>query len=277
MAGVCLGLLPSSTQAQLTPVFDYTFPASWNGTGTTIVDQSTAGNNGIVYNYSTTHGLALSPNVPTGAAAGTQSINGSYGGIVTSASGLLNNAAIAAAGGFTYNVEFNWSGAGLTGFGVQKIVDYAGTESLQLGNYTQGIANNTSATLEMTFNSTDVAVTDTIQANTWYDVTLSFDSAGNSIVNGGISGQVGLYVNGVLVDSQAATKSSYGDSLDRPIGVANLGLHYKSLVGFSGDIYSASVDLGSAPVPTPEPSTLALGALGGLGVLGMKWKARRKV
>ena len=70
-----------------------------------------------------------------------------------------------------------------------------------------------------------------------------------------------------------ATKGTYGDSLNRPIGVGQLGANFGYLVGLKGDIYDPSVSLGI--VATPEPSSLALGLMGGLGMLGMTWRARR--
>src|SRR4051794_35610963 len=94
------------------PVFSYSFPASWNGTGTAIVDQSAAGHNGI-----TNGTLAFSANVPPGATAGTQSITTNAGGIVTTSNQLLTNPIIAGAGGFAYDVNFFWDGTDSTNNG----------------------------------------------------------------------------------------------------------------------------------------------------------------
>src|SRR5262245_44499879 len=107
------------------PVFLYSFPASWGGSGTAVIDQSGAGHDGH-----TNGTLALSASVPPGATAGTQSITTNAGGIVTNATQLLSNATVAAAGGFRYDVSFMWDGTDSTSFGhTEKIVDYAGTES----------------------------------------------------------------------------------------------------------------------------------------------------
>lgn len=276
IAGICLGFLPSSTHAQTTPVFDYGFPASWNGTGTAVTDLSSAGNGGITFGTPT-----LSSALPSGGTG--NSINTSSGAIDTTGVSLLNNAAIAAAGGFTYNIDFMWTGGFSTSRGgVQKLIDYAGTEDLQL------VATNSGpAALQMTIggyssqapNVPDPAVVSTyINANTWYDVTLTFNTTGNSLdpLNG-IAGVVDLYVNGALVSSAAATKGDYGDSLGRAIGVGGWAADHAfglNILDFQGDIYNASADLGVAPVP--EPSSLALSALGGLGFFGMMWKARRR-
>ncbi len=168
------------------PVFQYSFPASWNGTGTAVIDQSTAGNDGH-----TNGTLALSASVPPGATAGTQSITTNAGGIVTNATDLLDNSIVAAAGGFRYDVSFMWDGTDSSSFGhVEKIVDYAGTESLQI------TTSASSADLEMRFDDSVNAVTATILPNTWYNVSMIFDSQGNPVVGGNLAGVASLIING---------------------------------------------------------------------------------
>jgi len=270
MSAVVAGcaLAAAGAHAQTTPVFDATFPASWNGTSTTVVDQSSAGNIGFqsgTATYSTTA-------VPAGAAAGTGSMAlTGVGGIKITPTALLNNTSVAADGGFTYNVDFLWNGATAA---TQKIVDYSGTESLQLDGAT--------GVLGMSFGGDTGAapdgnvVTTTILPNTWYNVTMTFNTAGNSLVAGDISGVASLYVNGALVSSAAATKGTYGDSLARPIAIGELAYgHTTSILGLQGDIYNASVDLGVASA-VPEPSSLILGALSGLSTIGVMWNSRRR-
>jgi hypothetical protein len=252
------GLAASVAQAASTPVFSYAFPTSWNGTGTNIVDQSTAGHNGVFDGT-----LSLASSVPIGAPAGAQSLVTTSGGILTSANSLLSNAAVFGAGGFTYNVSFMWNGTDSTSFShVQKLIDYAGTESLQL------LTSSNSAALQMAFaNDTGaetVAVSATISPNTWYNVTLSFLARAGGGTND-VSGLAFMQVNGGNPIQGLATKGTYGDSLNRPIGIGQLGANFGYLVGFKGDIYNPSVSLGASIVP--EPSTLVLSALGGVGMM----------
>lgn len=246
------GLVASTSQAA-SPVFEYGFPASWNGTGTTITDLSAAGNNGVFDGT-----LSLDAVVPPGAPAGTQSLNTTAGGVLTSANGLLNNSTIFGAGGFIYNVSFMWNGTDSTSFGhTQKLIDYAGTESLQL------VTTAGSASLQMAFandaGAESVAVSTTVLPNTWYHVRFEFDAT--SMVGGDVNGIASMSVNGSTPITGLATKGTYGDSLSRPIGIGQLGANFGYLVGFKGDIYDPSVSL------VPEPSTLSLGVLGGLTLL----------
>lgn len=254
-------LLAQGAKGQTTPVFNYNFPASWNGTGTTITDQSSAGNNGFSDGT-----LSLDPAPP---ASPGNSVNTTAGGILTTATASLNNAAVASAGGFTYNVGFMWNGTDSSSFGhTQKLIDYAGTESLQL------ITTTGSASLQMTFGSDtgteSTAVSTTILPGTWYNVSLAFNTHGNSLSGGDISGTVDMNVNGVDFTG-SATKGTYGDGLNRQIGIGQLGANFGYLVGFKGDIYDPNVSLGVVP----EPSSVALGLMGGFGLLGM-WTVRRR-
>ena len=268
-AGIALAAV--GAHAQTTPVFDYSFPSSWSGTGTTITDQSSAANNG-----SSDGTISLDSTVPPGAAGGTESLNTTAGGILTDADALLANSAVAAAGGFEYNVDFMWNGTDSSSFGhTEKIIDYAGTESLQL------VTTSGSASLQMTFGGNSslspnvpetIAVSTTILPNTWYAVSLIFNTEGNAVDGSGdLAGIASLDVNGGAPITGAATKGNYGDTLDRPIGVGQLGANFGYLVGFNGDLYDPTVALG-----VPEPSSLALGMVGGLGVIALRWRARRK-
>ena len=136
-------LAAAGAQAQETPLFSATFPASWNGTGTTVTDQSSAGNSGFQSGTATYTTAA----VPPTAAAGTGSMAlAGAGGIKVTPDALLNNTTVASDGGFTYNIDFLWNGTDSSSFShLEKLIDYAGTESLQL------VTGTGSATLEMQF------------------------------------------------------------------------------------------------------------------------------
>jgi hypothetical protein len=186
---------------------------------------------------------------------------------------LLDNASVAAAGGFEFDIKFMWDGTDNTNFNhTQKLIDYAGTESLQL------LTAAGSATLQGAFTAdpvgtdpavTSVVVSTTILPNTWYDAKLRLDNA--SLVGTDVSGTANLYLDGVLKDSAAATKGSYGDSLNRPIGIGEWGYgHVTSLIGLNGDIYHASISL------VPEPSSVALASLGAMGLLKRRRNHQRK-
>ena len=67
------------------------------------------------------------------------------------------------------------------------------------------------------------------------------------MVGGDVAGTADLYVNGSLVSSASATKGTYGDSLNRPIGIGELGY------GHTTSIWSVSRE-----ISTIRPSALAL-------------------
>jgi hypothetical protein len=206
----------------------------------------------------------------------------STGGFRTSGTSLLTNPIIAGAGGFTYDTTFMWNGADLTTNGhIQKLIDYAGTEALQVD--TNGTAASPGvAALNFIFTTQgtpDVSVGPSlqIQANTWYHAVATFDTTGNVVDgSGNLAGIATLTLTPVggsdTSASLAVAKTPYGDGAvlgARPIGVGELGFASTTLalVPFQGNIYSASVSLGVVP----EPASLSLLGLGATALL-----ARRK-
>jgi hypothetical protein len=85
-----------------------------------------------------------------------------------------------------------------------------------------------------------------------------FDSHGNSVVGGNLAGTASLIVNGGAPISAAATKTAQGDTLNRPIGIGQLGANFGYLVGFKGQIYNPTVSL------LPEPASLTLLGMAGI-------------
>lgn len=279
---------PDAVHAATTPVLSYSFPGSWNGMGTVVTDLSPAGTNGIVSTTTAKKPSLSTTLLPAGAAPGSASANTSAGGFETNAKEQLTTTAVAAAGGFSYTAEFMWNGTDLTSNNhVEKIIDFAGTESLHVDTSITGGAPGT-ATLGFLFSAQGVAPapdintgpTLVINANTWYNVIATFDTQGNVVspVDGSIAGLATLRVTPVggatTTASLLNTMTTYGDGTAlgaRNIGIGELGLPSttSTYVPFQGNIYSASVSLGVVP----EPASLSLVGLGAAAVLARRRRA----
>jgi len=227
-----------------TPIFEYSFPASYDGTSSPIVDQSSAGNDAPL--VSSTGGGYAAGFVPPGKTGGSMTGNGGGHG-ATTAIDLLNNPDVQAAGGFTMETWFYWPG---NYSDTRKLIDYAGTEYLRTsgGQVQFGLSNGV-----------HILGAD-IQEDTWYHVRAVFNSVGNVIDGSGdLAGAGYLFLDGQLVASGAVTKTDFGDSLDRGIGVNT---HPEGADWNQGYVYDPAVYLGAVP----EPATLALAAVGLLGL-----------
>jgi hypothetical protein len=243
-------LLAATTLVHAAPVFRYSLPASWPGPPAAVVDDLSAAGN----DANTAGAPLLSSTIPPGADPATRSLDSHGGGFQTQATGLLNNAAVAAAGGFVFDLSFLWDGT-LGGFPVQKIIDYAGTESLQLAEI-----DNTLGTANLRFQFDDDPLNGVvlpILANTWYDVRAEFNTLGNAVAgDGSISGLATLTANGIGT-SGPATKTVQGDNLNRRIGVGIFSVA-GGIIELEGFIHDPSVRL------VPEPSSWILLIVGGL-------------
>ncbi len=246
-------------QSLAVPIFSYQFasapPTSWDGTGASgaaVTDLSSAH-----HDAATTGAPTLSTNVPAGAPANAESLATDGGGMRTNQSALLNNSLIAASGGFKMDAWFNWDGTDNPQH-VGKIIDYAGTDYLQI----QGM--NATPIVRFGFNDDSTIgthLTAPIVANTWYHVTGVFDTSGHTLGSGStLTGVATLYLNGVPVGSDTVTKLGVtsvppgvsGDSFPNRIGVGNFYLVTSASLQFRGYLYNPSVDL------IPEPTTLIL-------------------
>jgi hypothetical protein len=249
LAGALLMLVPATVTAA--NIVEYSYPASWDGVAAVVTDLSPAGNNGSVAGTPT-----LSPMIPAGMDPATQSLATLDGGHRTDATSLLDNATLEASGGFVFETYFYWDG-GSAGFSAQKIIDYAGTEFLQL----EGAFPANTAQLRFGFNDDVIGPATMVDANTWYHVVATFDTMGNSVVGGQIDGLASLVVNGAPPITENLTKSAFGDGLGRPIGFGTFAGSSGGIVNLSGLVYDPTVAL------LPEPTSLALLALGGLALL----------
>jgi len=256
-----LCLFGGLASAALVPVLEYSFPASYDASTTTIVDLSSSGNDGAMDGTG-----PLTNDRPAGFSGSLMSLTGATGGHGdTNAIDLLNNTAIEANGGFTFDVWMKWEG---TYTNTRKQIDYAGTEYLR----TEGAGGEIDFVLSngLTILSYDIS------PNVWYHVRAEFDTQGNTKEADGaypgefkIAGDARLYVDGVLRDSATnVVKTGFGDSLNRPIGInrwAGGGADWNQ-----GWIFNPTVSLGIVP----EPSTLLLSAFGLLGPLACRRRRR---
>jgi PEP-CTERM motif len=217
----------------LGPIVEYRMPQSWDGVSSVVADLSPESNNG-----SQAGSPALSASNPPGAGPGTSSLDSHNGGILTDASNLLSNFTVAASGGFQFELDLFWDGS-TNQFDIQKIIDYAGTEFLQLENTGAGLGD-----LRFGFNDTAAfGPVGAITANQWHHVVASFDTLGNTVDGSGdLAGLATLTIDGVEA-SQAVFKSNFGDGLNRPIGFGTFagGLN---IIDFQGLIFNPVVSLG---------------------------------
>ncbi len=257
---LCFIVWASATTAHSQIVFHY---QGFQGTGKDlpkIADSGPAGNDGTA--DPTTKFSSFVPEVGVPGSSGNRSFDGlGQGGIVSSGTSELSNSAIADAGGFSMETWFNWNGTG----SVNSMIDYAGTEKLVLDT-AQGSGNE----VRMRINS-DASLDSligTVGAGEWHYVAAVFDTQGNAVDAGSITGLFRLYLDGNLVDTTGnLTISDFGDSLDRPIGVGKHPLNFEA-DRFDGLIFEPRVSLGalsqSELLYVPEPSGLILLVTGGL-------------
>ena len=238
-AALFLGLFPGVRLAAATTVFRYSVFS--DGPFPAIPDSGAAGNDGTA-----NANLCFSSDLPAGRFpmdsgdvafdTGTK-----LGGAVTNATLLLGNPAITAAGGFTMECWFRWNGGGT----VNSIIDYAGTEKIVLD--TRGA---TPGLVEFELNNALRFPIGVATPGEWHYVAVVFDTAGAALnPDGTMPGTINFYFDDVHLTSEAAaTKSTFGDGLDRAIGVGQHPLGFAADF-FDGLIFEPRVSLG-AVTPT---------------------------
>lgn len=251
LAMMFVGLASTAAQAQLTPVFEYRFPASYDGSSTAVTDLSPAGNHGTANVQSAgTPPFELSTNIPAGEPAANRALNygTTFGQITTNGLSLLNNAAVEAAGGITYDLWFNPNGVTQQN---RKMLDYAGTEWI---NYSSAGPGGL-PTVRVSFGNSQFArnIQTGFETNGWNRIRTFFDTSGNTIdANGNLAGRMIVVLNDTLIDMGVGNKTAAGDNLNRPISLGRhptiSGEHYRGL------LYNPSVYFGV--IPFEDPITL---------------------
>ena len=253
-----LAMFSTTVQAGLIPVFEYSFPDSYDGTTQTVIDLSTAGNDATMRDL-LLPGYVPDVRPPSFATGG--SIYTAIGGSgMTDATKLLTNPVVAAHGGFTFDTWF-MSDDSLTADG--HLISNSGSDVLRVfdGKFQASMYAEDPPVNEHVYGPT-------IEADRWYHLAYRFDTMGNAVdAEGLILGELSLLVDNMVVGSAMMNRYPYTEILDRPIGFNGKG----DQSGYwdvhpSSYLFNPSVSLGVVP----EPSALV--ALAGL--LGMLFVRR---
>jgi len=164
---------------------------------------------------------------------------GSHSGAVTKGVLLLSNPAIVDAQGFTYECWFKWFGGG----SYNAIIDYAGTEKLVLHNTDPAGKRILAMRFDSGFGDLNIS---TIEPDEWHYVAVVFDTEGADLnPNGSVTGTVTVYLDSLapLDTVSGVTKATFGDSLNRPIGIGQHPLGYAADF-FDGLVFEPRVTLG---------------------------------
>ena len=224
-----------------------------------VFDAGGAGNDGLADETTKLGSATPTDGVPTD--AGNRSLDGrGLGGVVSGGTSELLNAAIAEAGGFTLEAWFRWDGTG----SVNSILDYAGTEKLVIDtNVGAGDELRMRINSDPNFDS----IIGSVAPGQWHYAAAVFDTLGNAVDGGAITGEFRLYLDGQLMSTtDSRTVSEFGDSLDRPIGIGKHPLNFEA-DRFAGLVFEPRVTLGALAAEdllyvVPEPHSVALFACG---------------
>ncbi len=224
-----------------TTVFHYSYDSS--NPLPTITDIGGAGNNAFAGPLA-----VLSADIPTNgvpaAGAGDRSfdssdpsaLQGNESGAITDAALLLENFAIEAADGFTFETWFKWNGGGA----VNSIIDYAGTDKFVIDQ-----RFGASTTMAMRMDPVDYPLGE-VTAGEWHYAAFTLDTTGNTVDGDfAITGEATGYFDSLTpIPLGPATKSDFGDSLFRPFGIGQHPIGF-DLDFFDGLVYETRITLGA--------------------------------
>jgi hypothetical protein len=172
--------------------------------------------------------------VPAGYGSAAMVCNGS-GGVLAPGTRQLNRTNISNAGGFTYEAWFKWNGGG----DVNAIIDYAGTEKL--------IRQTNQLGPQMETDNATLNLVGDAPSNEWHYVAVVFKSTSFNAGSDSVTGDYTFYLD---TNTPAATVlnvtiNSFGDSLNRTIGVGTHPVPTFTTDFFNGLIYEPRVTLGA--------------------------------
>ena len=235
-----------------------------------IKDASPAGNDGMA--DTSTKLTSDTPTVGVPSDVGNRGFDGrAQGGIVSGGTSELLNAAIADAGGFTMESWFKWNGNG----SINSIIDYAGTEKLVI-DVNAGAGNE--VRMRINSDSSLDLIAGTVNPDEWHYVASVFDTPNAVAGDGSITGTFRLFLDGELVNTtENLTISDFGDSLDRPIGIAKHPLNFEA-DRFNGFVFEPRVSLGALSANellyvVPEPATHTVLLVAGF-MLGLAFRKK---
>jgi hypothetical protein len=262
-AFLALVLVAPAAQADVDPILFYSAGASGSGgIGVSILDQSGKGNNGTVV----VAPVGTSTDVPSGFTGLSYDLGAGSGSINSLATKLLNNSAVAAAGGFTMEVWMKQTAAQNAASGTSgKLIDYSGTERFQLGGSTN--ANSLMDKTKMEFRTSNTRnVTGNPNINIadgqWHHLIGQF-----KVTNGAnladVAGTLQLTIDGISLPEVAGGKTNQGDNLDRAISIGNHPV-FNTLDNndeYDGLLYNPKVFLGTIGEPLKLQVNTTTGAV----------------
>ena len=245
----CLLILTAnSVHAAKSPVFFYDAPASATPltVSTVIVDQSGAGNNGAVAQAA----LPISNDAPVGGGRSFD-VSGSNGSVRTLGTQLIRNTAVAAQGGFQMEAWFKADAPSSGIFG--SIINYAGTERIQLGGQNTGpggLGDKNYVEFRISSSGDYVANPDiNIADNAWHRAVSKFIVTDMSDPRN-LRGDLHLTIDNQTFISRNGLRTRQGDDLNRVISIGshptagNTPAAINNNDDFDGLIYQPKVWLG---------------------------------